>query len=153
MRELLIEKNAILKPNQSLGVLQLQNRLLALRGVEYFARYGDYMKTIPTQFPLGPRNPRLPGYRKGTEISQDLAIEDKRIANGRGEEGIGTLSACKRNSLFICNLDALKMSDKILALANALYRDFMNVDMVFPPSLKDSDKKFLSGSILEEIKF
>ncbi|KAI9668484.1 MAG: hypothetical protein M1829_005362 [Trizodia sp. TS-e1964] len=180
--ELLIEQNAMLKPNLNPNISSLQNQILQLRQLQYFARYSDYMSVITSRIRSAASKDEssrqfLGGDKKWTEISKNLEIENDIMKKGNNENsgkietqtavrlacsnlaigieaGIATIHLyAKRNDLFHSNIEEMKRSGNHSTLAAALYNDYQDVEMVFSPSLGKENLEYTKDMILDEINW
>lgn len=84
IEEIIIQQSSFLKPGKSEQQVYWENMLLELRDLKYLARYGDYMKIIPTRLRHHASAQKLQGWEKlsaknaWTDITEKIDDEEVR---------------------------------------------------------------------------
>lgn len=102
--ETLIQKTSFLVPS-SVENARLQTEIFRLRELEYFSRYGDYVKIIPTKLRIHfsqsdiENRELLSGKRLWTTIARDLLKEDDALAKAKNADEMQKVSLETANFL------------------------------------------------------
>lgn len=165
------------QPSPGGDVTQLQQEILQLRELQYFARYGDYLQHIPNQVRKYVHdknisgNHHLPFAEKWTNIADILLttpVTSKEMQRKNQLRGVIAAASMdlgldpalvrfsiveygKRNEAVHHGLQQLKETGNYPGLAQALCEDWKDVDLILSEVRQDFDHEKLKRIIESEI--
>ncbi|MCJ1261688.1 hypothetical protein MMC22_001554 [Lobaria immixta] len=158
--ELLIQRNAFLSAAASIRTQEMQQNLLELRELQYYSRYGDYVRIIPTR--LRPHASEhkttdwqlLCGRFRWSEIATRLSWEQQTMHERLRTEGSAAMNtlALETHVAVYTACRELGISDDVAIWSIIQYGEHLeDIDCVFSDLRSDTDKTLLKAIIRDEI--